>query len=367
MTPRADGSLPVVGVLGATGKVGTELCLFLHLMEGVEVVAIGRNDLSLTLLRRCGVECRSGRADDPAEARRLLAGCSVVCDLSLPRGLASEVRAATARITRAATLAAEPGAPYVMASTYMSLGVSRPGERLRRRLLAGTQYGANKRKAEAGAMRAARRTGRDGYVILLGQVHGEFQAVSRELRHAIADPRPVRVPPGPSNAIFVYSVAEALRGIGNGALRPGRYAGSSVPQWSWLQLYEYWARREGVRRRVRVEDPPADSEGRTAALRRACTGRIMSWITASRDLATGYLLPHVPSAERKAKALHAIRSARVQIAEGLCRTESAPFHYAFAGETPGLRLDCVSDSRATMEPLAARVRELAGGLTSPKV
>ena len=83
-----------IGIIGANGQVGSEVCLFLTLRNDVEVVPICRTEIASSFLRRCGLACRHGRASDRADAERLLADLDLIADFSLPTGSASEVRAA---------------------------------------------------------------------------------------------------------------------------------------------------------------------------------------------------------------------------------------------------------------------------------
>src|SRR2546425_10572288 len=83
-----------IGVIGASGQVGVELCIFLRIFPEIRVIAICRSQLTSSFLRRGGVECRIGDLASLDLARRLLAGCDLVFDLSLLKGLVFEVRAA---------------------------------------------------------------------------------------------------------------------------------------------------------------------------------------------------------------------------------------------------------------------------------
>src|SRR5437867_4211094 len=97
-----------IAILGANGQVGSEVCLFLSLMSDIRVVPICRTRLASVFLRRCGLECRHGSLNNSDEARRLLEGADLVADFSLPRGLPSEVNAASQAIIGTAIAQAPP-------------------------------------------------------------------------------------------------------------------------------------------------------------------------------------------------------------------------------------------------------------------
>jgi nucleoside-diphosphate-sugar epimerase len=348
--------MKTIGVIGANGKVGTELCLTLSLLPGIRPLAICRTALSAALLERCGIECRIGSLDSQPEAESLLRDCDTVVDLSLPRGSVSEGRETGRRVIRNAIAGSPPHAKYVFASTYMVLGMTEPGERFRRRFLAGSSYGASKRILEKAAFAIGREHRKEVYVLRFGQVHGEIQPVSRVSLDIARHENKVSVPPGPSNTVFVFTIAEAIAGIAEGKERPGLYTMTSDPQWSWRELHSYFAGKVGRNAEI-IEEPlpvPASSmQQLRGALRNAVVKR--------RELWTGYVLPHFPGLERKAKAQYAVRSARTQIAE----TRDAfarPYHYTYSGEAPGKRLVSPSDSRITMAPFTAQVRRLLDDL-----
>src|SRR5713226_4482226 len=115
--------MPTIGVIGANGQVGSEVCLFLSQMEGVRVIPICRTELGSVLLRRCGLECRHGRIESPDEAPRPMAACDLVADFSLPKGVPSEVRATIKRITTNVVRHAPTHARLVYISSIMAFGM----------------------------------------------------------------------------------------------------------------------------------------------------------------------------------------------------------------------------------------------------
>ena len=87
-----------IAVIGANGQVGSEVCLFLSEMDGIEVVPICRSELGAAPLRSWGLESRFGALTGSEEARRLLAGCHLVADFTLPRGDPGQMRAAATQV-----------------------------------------------------------------------------------------------------------------------------------------------------------------------------------------------------------------------------------------------------------------------------
>ena len=178
--------MKTIAVIGANGQVGTEVCLYLNQGDTVRVVAICRTETAAAFLSLCGIECRYGSAGD-SSARDLLAGCDVIADFSLPRGQASEVRAATKSSLTSVFTYSPTGATIVYISTTVALGIGPRFPDYRAYALASTPYGINKRFGERLAKRLGKQTGRPTMILRLGQVNGDLQAPSR---HVIEEMKP---------------------------------------------------------------------------------------------------------------------------------------------------------------------------------
>ncbi len=346
-----------IAVIGSNGQVGSEVCLHLSRMEGIRVIAICRSELSGSLLRRCGLECRYGALDDPQRATRLLADCEVAADFSLPQGSMSEVRSATRQIVGHAVSCAPPGARFVYASSMMAFGMPAGARGFRPRLVARTSYGATKRFGERVARRLARRFSREVYALRIGEVHGELQAPTR-IDLGEASGRPVRVPDLPSYSVFAATIAEALVQVGSGREEPGTYTLISTPEWTWKELYEYHCRSVGIEPRVLPE--PAVTPGarsRPRAWERA-TRAAAQLASRHRELVAAHLLAGMPALERRATAIHRASAAAAEIAVMGAGPRIRLSEPAYLGPIPGRRLRSLSDSRQTLEPRTSALRQL---------
>lgn len=359
--------MTTIGIVGATGQVGVELCLFLKTFPGVRGIALARTELSGAFLRRAGVECRVGNPGAEDRARALLTGCDLVCDLSLPRGLVHEIRGSSAQTSAAVARGAPPRSKLVFASTLMAFGHPvAAGAPVRHHRVARTAYGANKRAAETHATREGARAGHDVWVLRLGQVHGEMQTISRMILGYLTA-EPTEAPDEPSNTVFVFSIAEALVRIAEGREAAGSYTLVSHPQWTWRDVALYYAGRLGIAPRLESTGRGilGGSQARAGALARLRAGGFAA-VAAQRDFLNAYVLHRRASLEWAAKASWLRRSARSQIARGAAREirDLPRFAGAFLGDAPGRRLESLSDSRATMEAHAIQVREILQHIVS---
>jgi nucleoside-diphosphate-sugar epimerase len=304
-----------IAIIGANGQVGKEVCLLLNRRAGVRVVAICRNELSAIFLEACGLECRIGKISVAQEAEYLLNGADLVADFSLPRGSQSDIRHQLSTIIDNSIRYSPRNARFVYISSLMARGD--PDDGFRWRFLAGTAYGASKRYAEKKARRAARRADHELYVLRLGQVHGELQAVGSGIAHELKSYSSVSVSRGPSCAVFVTTIADVLVNIASGKERPGTYSVVENPPWTWKQVYDLYSGRTNSQCSVKEFTLPRQN---AVSLFRTFLDR---FAIRNRDIARWYL-GMLPQLERKLKARHYSGLARAEIGNLLSRTDHRP-------------------------------------------
>jgi nucleoside-diphosphate-sugar epimerase len=226
-----------VAILGANGQVGAEVCLRLRQAPGIEVIAVARNVSGSAFLRCNDVECRHGRIGDPADAARLIDDCDVVVNFALSMTAIPRVdREVNRQIMKSVVTAARPGAAIVFASTIM---VYAPAMKF----WMPDAYGLEKWFAEKTFRRLARRMQHPCYVFRLGHVLGDLQNITRKICGEIAE-GPVALPQQgstASNTVFTSSIVEAIVRIARGQGVPGTYDLITEPQWTWLDVYRYYA------------------------------------------------------------------------------------------------------------------------------
>ena len=226
-----------VAILGANGQVGAEVCLRLREAPGIEVIAVARNVSGSAFLRCNDVECRHGRIGDLADAARLIDDCDVVVNFALSITAIPRVdRQVNRQIMKSVVEAAKPDAAIVFASTIM---VYAPAMKF----WLPDAYGLEKWLAEKRFRRLARQSQHPCYVFRLGHVLGDLQNITRKIYGEIAA-GPVALPHQgvtASNTVFTSSIVEAIVRIARGQATPGTYDLITEPQWTWLDVYRYYA------------------------------------------------------------------------------------------------------------------------------
>jgi nucleoside-diphosphate-sugar epimerase len=347
-----------IAVIGANGQVGQEVCLFLSLMEDVDVIPISRTIYGTAFLTRLGLSCRVGSVENPHQAKQLLSGCDLVADFALPRGLYADVRRVTRTLITSCVMNAPPGARYVYASSLMAVGIDPSEKGFRWRRIPRTLYASNKRYGERSALRLAGRNHREAFILRLGQVHGELQQASKGIESQMRS-ETAYIPDSPAYTVFCYTIAEVLVNIARGKEVPGVYSLVSSPQWTWEEMYRYFADRAGINPEVVLVNDASAADSMLERIASWCTSvfaPVAAALRRNRELVGSVFFKFFPGSEATMRAKWLMRLASAQIAEGRRSMQYRPFALMW-GIPPGRRLASLSDSRRTMGSAAAQARQ----------
>jgi nucleoside-diphosphate-sugar epimerase len=320
-----------IGVIGANGQVGAEVCLLLAAQPDVDVVPLCRNRSGSAFLRSRGLACRHGRVGAAGEARALLSDCDVVVSFARPTSRPREMRAMNETLAANMAEGSAAGARLVYFSSYSFYRRFRPVHEP----ASVTAYGWEKRDVEKMIRRHAARTGKDSWILRVGHVTGELQQISLELRRLIRC-GPVVVPndgSDPSNVVYTATIVDAILAIAKGQEPAGTYDLCCIPSWSWRRVLEHEAAASGGVLRIEPPVPPIPTTPRVRGGPRAWIARSLTTRPA-REL--GLIALNFMSSESnlKAQSEHFQRRARTEIAEILRRPPSADaFLFAAAGST----------------------------------
>jgi len=345
-----------IAIIGANGQVGSEVSLLLSMMPDVEVVPVCRTEIGSAFLRKAGLPVRHAKPVERDEMRRVLEGCDVVADFSLPVGAASEVRASMKQIIPNLAEAAPPGVPLVYLSSITAFGFANFRQPLKYYQFSRNVYGSCKRFGEHLARSSAAKTGRPAFVLRVGVVHGELQAFSRKIRQQVrtAGDVAVSVPDCESYAVFAVTITEALVAIARGLEEPGTYTMLPNPGVRWKNLHEWYCRRAGIEPNVRLLGPDPEPSA-MSKLAQGVIGPVKRLGIAGKDVVAGYLTAVLPALERKLRTLYHIQSADQEIGSGLRASQYRPYgnnHTVF----PGRRLGHLTEPLAATDRYAGRIQ-----------
>jgi nucleoside-diphosphate-sugar epimerase len=226
-------------IIGANGRLGSELALRLTTIDGIEVIGVCRNLAGSAFLRLNGVSCRLGSVAEREAAEDLLGDADVIVNLAyaFPRSRAGH--RSNVALVRNSIEAAKPDATVILASTIMVYGPAFP-------VRFPDAYGFEKLRLERTFLRCATRRAVDAHVFRIGHALGDLQPLTRQIQAELrigktsVDPEDAT----PSNTIHVASLAEAIDIVDDKSPRVVDLVSS--PQWTWGQLYSWYASALGV-------------------------------------------------------------------------------------------------------------------------
>jgi len=246
-----------------------------------EPIAVARSQNSTALLRRSGIHCRAGDLSDPETAKRILCDCSLVFDLALPLGKnLRETKYLLRRRLNTIFTAISPECRFILASTTSVFRFSNSQPFFR-------AYASMKLFSERQARKLGRKRNVDVYIFRLGQVHGLMQACSASIKKALVTERgPFHVPDQESNAIFVVSIAEAVKIVLNKQVPTNVYTLLSHPRRTFGGLVEVYSRQLGIVVQINYEPAYQSSPATQAALsiRRWLYGGISAFVEHYKEL-----------------------------------------------------------------------------------
>ena len=354
--------ITTVGIIGASGQVGTEVCLFLKTYPDVRVIAIVRAPISGTILRRCGIEVRVGTFATAEESARLVGDCDVVIDFSaIPTGEVAQICAHYARNIAAALQYSPSWARYVFISTINAFGMGDEFNRAKNYWIPHSVYAYTKRYAERRALRLGKLQGKQVFVFRLGHVHGLLQRVSQHTAELVAGRyTELEYPDTPSYTIFCHTIAEAIVSVGASKETPGIYTLVSEPAWSWKEVLQYYA---PPGRHLKITLRPTQRTRWWTRVVNGLKSATLRLVFRYQETVKANVLHWIPRLELKTRGKYYRHKARQQIQEWREQFIYRP-PLVHEGVFPGKRLAGASDSRITMAEKTAEVRTMLDCLWS---
>jgi nucleoside-diphosphate-sugar epimerase len=233
-----------IALVGANGRVGTELCFLIRGTEGPSVRPIVRNELGTLFLEYHDFECTVADVSDPGDAERALEGADVVVVAAFAWQYSNEgfeargSRKANEAIVANSVRHAPEDAVVVYFSSQAAFGAE----------LGGTWsdwslYTREKRNAERLLFETCEERGTAGYVLRLGNVYGENQENTGRILDAVEGAEVIDVaadPDEPTNVVHAVTVLDAVRRCGGGGVEPGRYSLVNRPEWTPRDVFDYY-------------------------------------------------------------------------------------------------------------------------------
>jgi nucleoside-diphosphate-sugar epimerase len=344
-----------IGIIGASGQVGTEVCLFLKTYPGVRPIGIVRTPISGALLRRLNVDVRVGTFASPSDSKELVGDCDLVVDFSAPSRGVEEIKMHYLKNISSALEFSPRSALYIFISTINAFGMSARFNRAKYYWIPRSAYAHTKRYGERLTLRLGRKLRKEAFVFRLGHVHGLLQRVSNETAELVRGKyERFEYPNSPSHTIFCASIAEGIIAVAEGKELPGIYTLLSEPPWSWKEVLEYYSENN---RNFSVTLRPMERQTLAQKLLTMAKGWLLDRLLDYKDTLNANVLRRFPRFERKCRVRFNVARVQREIREFQSQLVYRPTEM-YRGIFPGARLSTLSDSRSTMHEKTALVNEM---------
>lgn len=255
---ETDAESTTLGIVGANSQVGTELC-FIYDSEGYDVIPIVRSRVAASTFEEYGFDFKVGNIAYEENAEDIVPELDIVIIAAFAPWfgglLPKEAREINESIIQNAVNFAAEGTTLVYFSTMNAFGGQYAGSNW-------NWYTREKRRFESLFRDLTESTSVSGYILRLGAVFGKIQEFTKTLVEVLSSRDRIHIPVSQnqlSNVAHTVTVAEAIQECHHGSVAPGRYTVVNEPQWSWLEVLEYYA-PSGTR--LVFEGQPTSGENR---------------------------------------------------------------------------------------------------------
>ncbi|MGM0591651.1 MAG: NAD-dependent epimerase/dehydratase family protein [Halobacteriota archaeon] len=238
-----------VAVVGGNGHIGMELCLLLR-EAGETPRPLVRNRIGAAFFEAHDIDARVVDVTDDEAAEKALRGVDAVvvsARTDVERQSPSEVKATNRALVTGAVENAPTDAAAILFSSVSAIDPS-------------SFYGHAKRYEEAILSSACASADIPGYALRLGHVLGPRQHWSRTLSEYVGDRDDLELSVAPdrhSNVVHTVTVCDAVLACARRDPEPGTYTVVNVPQWTWQEVFEFYA-ASGTR--MRFYPPETDEQ-----------------------------------------------------------------------------------------------------------
>ena len=297
-----------IAIIGANGRVGTELCFYLRGEPGIEVVPVVRNIMGAAFLIDQGFECRVFDICDESQARSGLEDIDVVVISSFVFRAGSESQRLNTAMIDHSIQSSKQSSKIIYLSTVRALAWR--VDRGTPRFAVPRSYDRNKRLLEKHLLKACEGTGKTGIALRLGHVYGKNQPRTAALQEMLRAGKPLELrvdPDSASNVVHTATIANCIDVCTRSSVKQGVYSLVNVPQWSWRRVFEYY-NEKGTEVMFR------SASKISVPLHRRFIGKFWKFVASHRETFAELRQFTPPTLERKIQRRFSIRNAATEIA-----------------------------------------------------
>ena len=236
-----------LGLVGANGSVGTELCFLLN--EDTELKPIIRNRLGAVFLKHHGFNCHIADISQKNDAKENLSDVdlTVITSYTTDPFSNSQIQSSqqiNEQLIRNAIKFSKDNSTIIYFSTIRAFSHkidpstprfwSRPG------------YDKEKKYLEQVLFSECKKQKKRGFALRIGHVFGNNQSRTRKIKKIFSNKNvPVQVDPKKkSNVVHTVTIKDAILRCAKSDIKPGLYSVVNNPQWTWEDVFEYYKNKE---------------------------------------------------------------------------------------------------------------------------
>ena len=238
-----------LGLIGANGKVGTELCFLLK--NDVDLKPIIRNRLGSVFLKHHGFPCIIADISQKKDAKECLSDINVVVISSYATDPFSGSQTQSSQkineqIIKNSVKFSDKDATIIYFSTIRAF--SHKIDPNTSHFWTRPSYDKEKKHLERVFMAECRKNKKRGFALRLGHVFGYIQPRTEEFKKIFSKKRiSVRVSSDKkSNVVHVIAIKDAIMRCLDPKTKPNVYSVVNNPQWTWEDVFNYYKKSETV-------------------------------------------------------------------------------------------------------------------------
>ena len=238
-----------LGLIGANGNVGTELCFLLK--NDVDLKPIIRNRLGSVFLKHHGFSCTIADISQNKDSKEHLSDIDAVVISSYATDPFSGSQTQSSRkineqIIKNSVKFSAKDATIIYFSTIRAFSHKIDPNTSRFWTMPG--YDKEKRHLERVFMSECRKNKKRGFALRLGHVFGDNQPRTREFKKMLSKKRIlVQVSPNKkSNVVHVVAIKDAILRCLDLKAKSGVYSVVNNPQWTWENVFNYYKKCETI-------------------------------------------------------------------------------------------------------------------------
>jgi len=232
-----------IGIIGANGNVGTELCILLQ--NDCDVIPIVRNKIASAFLEYHGINCRLGDVANDESAKTLLDDLDIIVNATWVADRFSGSQNQTSKEINKKLIEncfkfSKKSATIVYLSTIRAFG--NKVDPVTSKYFP-PRYDVEKKFLDKIVQKSAKKFNKKGISFRCGHVFGNGQPNTIVLKKLLSQNKSYSLPVNPDNAsniLHIVTLKDAIFKCIDKKIKSNTYSLVNNPQWSWKEVFDFY-------------------------------------------------------------------------------------------------------------------------------